>query len=105
MRRLSALLVGVALATASAAYAQVERGEFAIDALPASGTIDIGKLTPGDYVICAQVTVDAKPLATYSFGLSIASEWKRRLEAARKALTAESPPSGNQFGDDSGSAR
>jgi predicted esterase len=83
---------------------KLDLGEFAIDALPARGTLDVGKLPPGDHVICARVLIDGKPMAKYSVGLSVTPGWKGRLETARKALDSQSLAARDRVADDCRSA-
>jgi predicted esterase len=84
---------------------KIELGDLAVDTLPARGTLDAGKLPPGDHMIFARVLIDGRPLAAYSFGLSVAPAWKERLEKIRKSFESQSLAGGNAIADDCGSAR
>jgi predicted esterase len=83
---------------------RIELGDFDVGALPTEGIIEVAKLPSGDHVIRARASVEGKPIAQYGFGLSVAQDWKRRLESVRKAIeqysNGESRP-----GNDCGSGR
>src|SRR5207244_2185332 len=63
-------------------------GQIAVAAAPASGSVTIDRLPPGDHSIRCEVLVADRVLATFRFGLSIVADWKQRLDGVRAAVTA-----------------